>query len=100
MTSYIKSLKEFTNTSVLWKEFTSHFDEVNPHFLAVLKKKYPKLNNNDIRFLCYIYMNMDLKEISMILNISLDSCKKRKRRIAQKMGVKTEDLLNHMTEIS
>lgn len=65
----------------------SYFENVNSGFLTRLREKHPDLNSNDIRFLCYVYMKLNTKEISSLLNIVPSSCKKRKQRLATKMGL-------------
>lgn len=83
---YIESLEKELNTEDKWGEFMAYFEEVNPEFLSAIKEKHPNLSSNDIRFICYIYMNINIKEISTILNISYDACRIRKQRISEKMG--------------
>ncbi len=83
----ISSLEQELNTEDKWGEFIAYFEEVNPEFLSALKEKHPNLSSNDIRFICYIYMNINIKEISTILNISYDACRIRKQRISEKMGL-------------
>lgn len=83
--NHIKALKEHLKSDAEWDEFIVHFEEVNQGLLTVLKQKHPSLNANDIRFICYVYMNLSFKEIGTILNITQEACRKRKERIAAKM---------------
>lgn len=85
LVSHIKTLKGHLKTDDEWDSFITHFEEVNQTFLNNLKEKHPKLNSNDIRFITYIYMNLSTKEISSMLNITADACRKRKERIAARM---------------
>jgi len=85
LVEHIKKLKNHLKTEDEWDNFITHFEEVNQHFLNNLKTKHPKLNSNDIRFISYIYMNLSTKEISSMLNITADACRKRKERIASRM---------------
>ncbi|MFV0468182.1 MAG: hypothetical protein ACK5MK_04545 [Dysgonomonas sp.] len=73
--------------------FLDYFEEVNIDFLAALKLKHPNLTSNDIRFLSYIYMNLNTKEISSLLNITMDSCQKKKKRICQKINLPNSAML-------
>jgi tetratricopeptide (TPR) repeat protein len=59
----------------------------HPDFFKNLKAHHPKLSSSDLRFLGFIRMNLDVKEISHLMNITPDSCKKRKTRISQKLGL-------------
>lgn len=82
------------------ESFLVHFEEVNQGFLAKLKQLHPDLNSNDIRFLSYVYMNLSIKEISIIFNITPEACRKRKERIEKKMELAENlDLYNYITSI-
>jgi len=97
---YIKTLKNHLKTDKEWEEFILHFEEVNPHFLETIKAKHPDLNNNDLRFICYTFMNLNLKEISIIFNITYNAARIRKRRILEKMGLdKDTSLYDHIMDI-
>lgn len=83
----IKNLKEHLKTDSEWDNFIVHFEEVNQGLLSTLKEKHPNLSSNDIRFICYVYMNLSLKEIGTIFNITQEACRKRKERIFRKMQI-------------
>jgi len=87
ISSYIRTLKSHLKTDAEWDEFIKHFESVNPEFLHTLKTKHPDLSPNDIRFICYVYMNLNLKEISIIFNITYNAARIRKRRVMEKMGL-------------
>lgn len=89
----IKKLKALLKTDKEWEEFIKHFEEVNHSFLRALKTQHPTLNANDIRFVTYLYMNLSHKEISALLNITAEACRKRKERISKKMGLEDSSLL-------
>jgi hypothetical protein len=82
------------------ESFLVHFEEVNQGFLSRLKQLHPDLNSNDIRFLSYVYMNLSVKEISVIFNITPEACRKRKERITKKIGDDENlDLYAYITSI-
>tara|TARA_R110002012_G_scaffold179482_1_gene345119 strand:- start:5950 stop:7587 length:1638 start_codon:yes stop_codon:yes gene_type:complete len=83
----LKKLKDLIKNDASWEDFANHFETVNHGFLDTLKSKHPALNSNDLRFLSYLYMNLSQKEIATILSISPDACRKRKERIAKKIGL-------------
>ncbi|RZK09629.1 MAG: hypothetical protein EOO46_13290, partial [Flavobacterium sp.] len=85
--THIKTLKEHLKTDSEWDNFIVHFEEVNQGLLSTLKEKHPNLSSNDIRFICYVYMNLSLKEIGTIFNITQEACRKRKERIFRKMQI-------------
>lgn len=97
---HIKALKEHLKSDADWDDFIVHFEEVNQGLLAVLKVRHPSLNTNDIRFICYVYMNLSFKEIGAILNITQEACRKRKERIATKMDLdKNISLYDYLSSI-
>jgi DNA-binding CsgD family transcriptional regulator len=83
----INTLKSHLRSDSDWDNFIVHFEEVNHGFLTRLKSRHPGLTANDIRFIAYIYMNLSLKEIASVFNITQESARKRKERIASKMEV-------------
>jgi tetratricopeptide (TPR) repeat protein len=87
---YIKSLRAYIKSDAEWDDFITYFEQVNPVFIQTLNDKYPELNSSDIRFICYIYMNLDLREIANIFNITYNAAVKRHRRIKEKLAIETE----------
>ena len=85
--NHIKTLKNHLQADNEWDNFITHFEEVNHTFLQTLKTKHPNLTANDIRFISYIYMNLSTKEIASMLNITAESCRKRKERISSKLDL-------------
>ncbi|ACU64153.1 tetratricopeptide repeat protein [Chitinophaga pinensis] len=82
---HISQLKSYLRTDSEWDDFSTHFQEVNQGFLNALRENHPNLTSNDVRFLSYIYMNLNTKEIASLLNITPEGCRKRKERITKKM---------------
>lgn len=90
---HIQNLKSMLKADDDWGNFVKHFEEVNHGFIDTLKQKSPALNTNDIRFLSYVYMNLSMKEISLIFNITPEACRKRKERVSKKLGLKASNEL-------
>lgn len=100
VSNIIQQLKILQRQSREEESFFIHFEEVNQGFISKLKVLHPDLNSNDIRFLSYIYMNLSLKEISSLLNITAEACRKRKERIIKKMEQEESvDLYHYITGI-
>ncbi|MNK36157.1 Tetratricopeptide repeat protein [compost metagenome] len=97
--SHIKNLKEHLRTDDDWDDFITYFEQVNPEFLKALQVKHPQLTADDIHFICYMYMNLDVKEISSIFNITVEASKKRKQRIAKKMNIEIEAMHDYILKI-
>src|SRR5690606_11781397 len=85
--SQINDLKKHLKKDAQWDSFFVHFEELNQGFLDRLRTRHPNLTPNDIRFLTFLYMNLSYKEIASLLNITPQSCRKRKERISKKMNV-------------
>lgn len=100
VSNYIKTLKEYLKTDAEWDDFIAYFEQVNHDFFRALKTKHPQLTPQDIRFLCYIYMNLDIKEISTIFSITSEAGRKRKQRIAKKMDIDIDDLHEYILKIN
>lgn len=90
----VNDLKKHLKKDTQWDSFFVHFEELNQGFLDRLRAQHPKLTSNDIRFLTFLYMNLSYKEIASLLNITPESCRKRKERISKKMNV-PDDLPLH-----
>ena len=71
----------------------THFEQTNQRFIVALREKHPSLTANEVRFLSFIYINLNTKEISSLLNITPEYCKKKKQQISQKMGLTSTSLL-------
>ena len=89
----LRSLKQYLRSDNEWDNFIKHFEDVNQGWLTSLKELHPELNSNDIRFICYVYMNLNTKEICSIFNITPEACRKRRTRIAKKMNAPDGDTL-------
>lgn len=95
------ALKNYIKTDSEWDDFIAYFEMVNPAFLSTLKEKHPNLTAKDIRFICYVYMNLDAKELSMVFNITPDACRRREKRLLQKMNLSSdESLFDYLLAIS
>ena len=83
----ISDLKKYLKKDTQWDSFFVHFEELNQGFLDRLIAQHPTLTPNDLRFLSFLYMNLSHKEIASLLNITPQSCRKRKERISKKMDI-------------
>lgn len=100
LANHVSSLKAYLRADKEWDNFIKHFEEVNQGFLSRLKEQHPDLTVNDIRFIAYIYMNLSVKEIATILNITIVAAKKRKERLVAKMEISKEiDIYNYISAV-
>jgi tetratricopeptide (TPR) repeat protein len=97
----LRQLNENVQPDEHWNSFFTHFEEVNQGLITELKNRHPDLNANDIRFICYVFMNLTSKEIASIFNITQEACRKRKERISKKIGLDNgESLYEYLTQLS
>ncbi len=94
--SAIQQLRLQLKESAEWDGFLVYFEKINPLFLSSLKEKHPTLNASEIRFLSYIYLNLDTKEIAKLLNITPGHCRKKRLRLANKMHVSIAELYSYL----
>lgn len=89
----IANLRHQLDSSVEWKDFTTYFEQANAAFIQSLKRNHPTLTANEIRYLSLVYINLSPKEIALLLNITPESCKKKKQQVARKMGLTDPKML-------
>ena len=97
--NYISELKGHLKTDIKWQDFVDHFEKVNPGFLKKIKEEHPQLTQKDIRFLCYLYMNLSTKEICAIFNITPTAFWKRQQRLCEKMDLKKGQLYDYILNL-
>lgn len=76
-----------------WNDFNVSFESTNKNFYAKLKQAYPDISPNDLKICALIKMNLSIKEMAGILNISPDSVKTARYRLRKKLQLNTEDNL-------
>ncbi|WP_121666724.1 tetratricopeptide repeat protein [Mesonia aquimarina] len=89
---HIQFLKQKINSEQEWDNFVYHFEKVNPKFIDKLKEKHPELTSKDIRFLCYLYLNLDKKELSDLYHITHNAVRKKINRLRKKMNINDKRL--------
>lgn len=83
-----------------WEQFQNFFDEANKAFTSRLKKRHPDLTPNDLRFCSFLRMNMNSKEISLLLNISERSIEVKRYRLRKRMNMEHDkNLIEYMMDI-
>lgn len=73
-----------------WTDFNVHFESINTHFYHRLKQAFPDISPNDLKLCALIKLNLSIKELSAILNISPDSVKTARYRLRKKFQLGTE----------
>ncbi len=88
-----KIINKGLNHDKEWKDFNSYFESINKNFYTRLKQAYPDISPNDLKICALIKLNLSIKEMAGILNISPDSVKTARYRLRKKLQLNTEDNL-------
>ncbi len=97
--SAVRKLRSQIKEPASWDSFLTYFEQINPSFLSSLKEKHPDLTASETRLSSYIYLNLDTKEISKLLNITPEYCRKKKQRLAKKIGLPASKIHNYLVNI-
>lgn len=81
----IRQLKSQLSENKEWDNFNIYFQQTNNKFIINLRNRHPNLTANEIRFISLLYIGLSNKEISSLLNITDEYCKKKRKAVAQKM---------------
>lgn len=91
--SIVNTIKVNTKDAKHWEDFKLYFESINPQFLKDLSHKYPCLTNKDLKYCCYLKMNMSNEDIRHVLGINQESVRTHKYRLKKKMTLsKNQDL--------
>jgi DNA-binding CsgD family transcriptional regulator len=88
-----KIVSKYTIQDNNWKDFDHCFESIYNNFYTRLKTKYPDISANDLKICALIKLNLSIKEMASILNISPDSVKTARHRLRKKLQLNTEESL-------
>lgn len=89
----IGNLKQQLRDSVNQDDFRINFERAHPFFARNIMEVHPDLLPGDMRFLAYVMQDITTSEIASLLNITTDSCKRKKIRISKKLGLESSTML-------
>lgn len=71
-------------------DFLIAFKQANPAFVSNIMQRHPDLQPSDLQFLAYLLQNnLSTADIASLLNITPDSCKRKKLRMSRKLGLES-----------
>ncbi len=76
------------------QEFNESVDEMHKDFFFNLMKKFPGLTDNERRLCAQIRLNLSIKEIASINNISVKSVEMARYRLRKQLNLRTGEDLN------
>lgn len=89
----VSSIKNCMNDEKMWEDFKLYFVKTNPDFLAQLARDYPSLTDVDMKYCCYLKMNMTNDDIRTLLGINQESVRTHKYRLKKKLSLAREQSL-------
>ncbi|WP_323789877.1 hypothetical protein [Psychroserpens sp.] len=95
--SIVNSIKSSTGDKKHWDDFKIYFENINPGFVKKISKKHPSLTSKDIKYCCYLKMNMSNDDIRHILGINKESVRTHKFRLKKKLALSKEQDLRTYT---
>ena len=101
LTYIVNAIKTSVSNSKLWEDFKFYFVKTNPNFLLKLAEKYPDLTQNDLKYCCYLKMNMTNDDIRELLGINQESVRTHKYRLKKKLSLsKDQSLRNYLQSVN
>lgn len=98
--SIVNAIKMSANNNKLWDDFKVYFEQTDPNFLLLLAEKYPVLTPIDLKYCCYLKMNMSNDDIGHLLGINQESVRTHKYRLKKKMSLaRDQDLRNYLRSV-
>ncbi|CAD0009094.1 helix-turn-helix transcriptional regulator [Flavobacterium salmonis] len=99
--SIANCIKTAANDNKLWDDFKIYFEQSDPEFLLALAKKHPSLSPKDLKYCCYIKMNMSNNDITNLLGINQESVRTHKYRLKKKLTLeKKQDIISYLRSVS
>ena len=68
------------------KNMMTRFNVIYPDFVEQLQQKHPEFRQQEIQFCMLVKINIPLKDIASILNVSMSTIEKRRHKIASSIG--------------
>lgn len=100
LTSILDFIKASSNDQKLWDDFKFYFEKTHQGFLQVLTEKHPALTPIDLKYCCYLKMNMSNDDIKRILGINQESVRTHTYRLKRKLALaKQEDLRRYLRKV-
>ncbi len=90
----VKSIDRDLSASEEWEQFEKHFDQVHGQFITRLKKQYPDLTPQELKFSAYLRMNLNTKEMANLLGISVRGVEIGRYRVRKKLSLERKDNLS------
>lgn len=95
VTSKLRKIKRIVNNNIRnekdWDTFKLYFEQINQGFYDNLITITPSLNAHDLRHCALIKLNLNIKEVASVLNLSPNTVKSARYRIKKKLRLEPDD---------
>ena len=91
--SIANSIKLGVNNDKMWNDFALYYEKIDPGFISSLSKKHPDLTTKDLKYCCYLKMNLSNDDIRNLLGINQESVRTHKYRLKKKLFLPKEQKL-------
>ena len=78
-----------------WREFVKLFEKVHQGFFSRLKQKNPNLTESEIRLMALSRLQLDNKEMALILGVGGAAIRQSKSRLRKKLQIKEPKSIEH-----
>ena len=84
------------------KNMMTRFNVIYPDFVEQLQQKHPEFRQQEIQFCMLVKINIPLKDIASILNVSMSTIEKRRQKVALSIGTDgtIQDLYESIQEMN
>ena len=79
-------LKDISGDSEGQKKFEERIDGDLDGIISKIRKDFPKLNDEDIRFLCYMIVGFDSSTVSFLMDMTKENVRVKRHRLRARMG--------------
>lgn len=93
MKQILRVVQQGLNIEKDWDLFKIYFEQINERFFDKLKEINPALTGNDYRLCALTKLNLSIKEMASVLNISPDSLKNARYRLKKKLHLESDKSL-------
>ena len=90
LNNVIRQIDQNLNLDNDWHNFSLHFETVHPMFFKKLKEHFSDLTPNEERLCAYLRINLNTKEISQMLSVTVSAVDKSRNRLRKKLEIGPE----------
>ncbi|PIQ35013.1 MAG: hypothetical protein COW63_02660 [Bacteroidetes bacterium CG18_big_fil_WC_8_21_14_2_50_41_14] len=88
----VKTIQSHIVSDQDWELMDKQIEELSSGFTSALLKKHPALSPGDLKLCAFIRLNLSVREISSLLNITEESVHKHRYRLRKKLGLNGDSL--------